>query len=316
LHVPERYWFAPQDLFSHSSNQSCGANKYRSGSCSGRNNGFTCNTCNNVDCGAGKYRQGSCSGTNNGYTCHTCNKPSHNAEQWVSGTCGGTSNTYKVEECENKSCGANQYRSGTCNANTGKGFTCNACSNQSCDEGHVRVGTCSGTNNGWTCEPPMEWQLLLKQTKGTYLTDKQWACEAGHAVCSASPFDDNFSRINELKESGQSWATQGPNGNQFRFKLKWGSGSTQEWRQTSNPMTYKKSGCKEHCGVTGYQAIQTKSTDCYWGGLEYGGSPSLLDGSVNHGNWWYAVGSKQNYNNGIPGPCGDTESSVQFWVYY
>ena len=44
----------------------------------------------------------------------------------------------------------------------------------------------------------------------------------------------------------------------------------------------------------------------YWGGLEYNNDDALLDGSVGHSNWWFAVGaiSTIDYNGiaGIPGP--------------
>ena len=44
-------------------------------------------------------------------------------------------------------------------------------------------------------------------------------------------------------------------------------------------------------GVTGYEAVDAPFAGNYWGGLEYNGANSLLDGSVSQGNWWYAVGS-------------------------
>ena len=52
-----------------------------------------------------------------------------------------------------------------------------------------------------------------------------------------------------------------------------------------------------------------------WGGLEYNtGSNSVFDGSVNHGNWHYAVGVIPNsYGNGFPGPERE-ESLVELWV--
>lgn len=44
--------------------------------------------------------------------------------------------------------------------------------------------------------------------------------------------------------------------------------------------------------------------------MEPGGSPALLDGNVNHGNWWYAVGSRANFRGGIPGPLTEGASAV------
>ena len=37
-------------------------------------------------------------------------------------------------------------------------------------------------------------------------------------------------------------------------------------------------------------------------GMERSTGPTLLDGSVGHNNWWYAIGSASTHNNGIPGP--------------
>ena len=50
-------------------------------------------------------------------------------------------------------------------------------------------------------------------------------------------------------------------------------------------------------------------------GLEHGadGGPSLLDGSVNHGNWFYAVGTNGEWNCGIPGAT-DCEGQVELWA--
>ena len=41
-----------------------------------------------------------------------------------------------------------------------------------------------------------------------------------------------------------------------------------------------------------------------WGGLEYNGQQSLLDGSYNSDNWFYAIGTLDAYDGGIPGPNG------------
>merc|ERR1719506_3003256 len=38
------------------SNPSCPAGQYRSGSCSGKTNGYQCNTCSKLTCPAGQYR--------------------------------------------------------------------------------------------------------------------------------------------------------------------------------------------------------------------------------------------------------------------
>ena len=39
----------------------------------------------------------------------------------------------------------------------------------------------------------------------------------------------------------------------------------------------------------------------WWGGLEYGGKYSLMDGSVGIWNWYYAIGANSFWKGGIPG---------------
>lgn len=78
----------------------------------------------------------------------------------------------------------------------------------------------------------------------------------------------------------------------FYFRLMWPRDPSvvYEWSQSSNPVLQ---------GINGYTAIKIPYTGRYWGGLE----PSdyaLMDGSVNHGNWFYAVGSYQIWTGGIP----------------
>ena len=64
-----------------------------------------------------------------------------------------------------------------------------------------------------------------------------------------------------------------------------------------------------------YEAVNAPHSDNLWAGLgwlvffssfcyigyilEYGGSSSLLDGSTNHGNWFYSVGSVREWNGGM-----------------
>jgi hypothetical protein len=115
--------------------------------------------------------------------------------------------------------------------------------------------------------------------------------------------------------------------NRFQFRLTWpGYTKRNIWYQNSNPT--------DDVNVSGYQAISVDSTSNYWGGLELGngshgptnGDSAYVDGSVNHGNWYYAIGSykawgdKSGCYNGIPASdttvagsgCGVQE--VELWV--
>ena len=95
----------------------------------------------------------------------------------------------------------------------------------------------------------------------------------------------------------------------FEFKIKWEDGKVQH---SNDPMVHP--GCMGHCGVTGYEAVNVSSTANGWGGLEYSGSTAVLDGSVNIGTmWFYAVGSTQEWNGGIPA-ASTAASAVDFQV--
>lgn len=89
---------------------------------------------------------------------------------------------------------------------------------------------------------------------------------------------------------------------------------TQIWSQTNNPVLEDGSG-----GVTGYTAISIDTTSKGWSGLERydAQSATFLDGTlVPQGNWWYAVGSKNNYDSGnpnFPGPARVAEL-VELWI--
>lgn len=92
------------------------------------------------------------------------------------------------------------------------------------------------------------------------------------------------------------------------------SNVTNIWSQTNNPVVEDGSG-----GVTGYTAISIESTSSGWGGLERydAQSSTFLDGTlVPQGNWWWAIGSKNNYqsnNPNFPGP-GVTTQLVELWI--
>jgi hypothetical protein len=62
--------------------------------------------------------------------------------------------------------------------------------------------------------------------------------------------------------------------------------------------------------------MNTTFEDKFWGGLEYNANEySLLDGSVSHSNWFYAVGSSQEWGGAIPGPDDNAVNVVELWAY-
>jgi hypothetical protein len=130
-----------------------------------------------------------------------------------------------------------------------------------------------------------------------------WTLVFNHDILSAGVFSSESEVLN-VNESNPSLSTTKysilnridtfKRSNKYEFRMKWKNYSaTQIWRQTSNPTT---------SAISGYEAISIDSTSNYWGGLERGAATnnnsSLVDGSVNHTNWYYAVGSFVNWNPG------------------
>ena len=109
-----------------------------------------------------------------------------------------------------------------------------------------------------------------------------------------------LSKIDELKSASD-----------YEFRLHYpGPNITNWWKQTFDP----RSGSSPTRPVTGYQAISIDYSNSSWGGLEKSSSPSTyLDGSVNHGNWWFALGSNSAYSGGVPGP-GSVVNEIQLFI--
>jgi hypothetical protein len=140
------------------------------------------------------------------------------------------------------------------------------------------------------------WHLVCRNTNGYWFSKDQWSLNSN------DPSNDNYAILDKLEDFRRHGA--------FEFKLVWPQNGLQDqhWTQTSNPVT------KTSRGADGYRAISAPHTSQHWAGLEYGGSYSLLDGSVNHGNWFYSVGSFRQWSGGIPGPSSAV-SQTELWVF-
>jgi len=85
----------------------------------------------------------------------------------------------------------------------------------------------------------------------------------------------------------------------YEFRLYYpNENSRNHWKQTFDP----RSGPSPTRPVAGYIPIAIDSTGYRWGGLERSNSDTFLDGSVNTGWWWYAIGTHAPYSSGMPGP--------------
>ena len=116
------------------------------------------------------------------------------------------------------------------------------------------------------------WRQLFRQTAGNYRSVEDWLSY------NAGDHSGDFSELDQLEGCRQA-------DGKLHMKLVWPElDDAQEWKQTTNPVTDRGS-------VEGHEAVDVRYSGNYWGGLEHNGGSSLLDGSVDHGNWWYAVGS-------------------------
>ena len=133
-----------------------------------------------------------------------------------------------------------------------------------------------------------EWRLMFRQTAGFYQAADAWV-----NYNDADPANDNYSILDSLEDC------RGADG-KFDLKIVWPKnerdvGNSNTWRQATNPVT---SGVN---GVDGYEPVDIRysafanvdaegNDDGNFYGLEHNTDPiSLLDGSVNHGYWFYAV---------------------------
>jgi len=100
----------------------------------------------------------------------------------------------------------------------------------------------------------------------------------------------NFARLSELesyrREDGR-----------FELKISWPDTEIkpQHWFQSSNP-------CKHRHVVEGYEAVNCPHSANGWYGLASGHDSALLNGSRVASDWFYAFGSYNQWNQGIPGP--------------
>lgn len=149
--------------------------------------------------------------------------------------------------------------------------------------------TCMGLEDGW--------QLLFRQTING--EDKQLFKKNEWSRNKDNNEAPNFSRLEDFENFRR------PDGTFLLFlwypELEKGN----EWRQSSNPVKQTAGG------VENYEEIEISSPGNGWKGLEYNTrGTSLLDGSVDSSDWFYAIGATKLYNGGIPGPTTSRNTKV------
>lgn len=117
--------------------------------------------------------------------------------------------------------------------------------------------------------------------------------------------NDGGNKISDL------WALEQFRGKDGKFELllQYQSGGTSynRWKQSSN---FTKES------IAGYEAVQVSWTTQGWGGLELNtrNSDTWVDGTVNHANWYYAIGARTKYSTGIPSWTEAENGWVEIWV--
>jgi len=142
------------------------------------------------------------------------------------------------------------------------------------------------------------WTLFFRQSAGTFKDPAEWLKSHGQ------PTDPNFSILDTLGDQHK-----GADG-KFHFKMVWPERqgpNSQEWKQSSNPSKKEK--------LAGYEPVNVQFTQNNWRGLEYNGFATLFDGSVGSGKWFYAIGSKIPWQNGMPGPEMKPERQTELHVF-
>ena len=158
--------------------------------------------------------------------------------------------------------------------------------------------------------PGTAWTPLFRQTHPFYQPDTQWL----NYNAIGYPDEDNFSLLDNL-EGCRGSVVDG----KFDLKIVWplntrAEGNSNAWRQSTNPVTSGSSG------VVGYEALSI-SYSSFGGSAGFGGlernldAHSLLDGSINHDYWFYAIGSSEAFLGGVPGGHMDYgETQTELWA--
>ena len=152
-------------------------------------------------------------------------------------------------------------------------------------------------------------------TETKYAYDAAWARVFHHNTHWGEVFYSNANSWAEAKSSNTvdkysvlgNMANYKTSGGVWEMLLEYpGVAGYNRWKQTSNPATTNES-------ITGYSAVNVSWTSNVWGGMALSNSGStFMDGSVNHGNWYYAIGTASKWSGAIPGPS-DPISHVNLW---
>ena len=102
---------------------------------------------------------------------------------------------------------------------------------------------------------------------------------------------------------------------EFEFLLQYPNDTNQynRWIQKDNPAKVTVANGTGNETAAGYKAVHVDWTGNYWGGLTKSTSTAtFINGSVGHGNWFYAIGAYRKHVLGIP-TYDSTASVAELW---
>ncbi|CAL6284313.1 unnamed protein product [Bathycoccus prasinos] len=159
--------------------------------------------------------------------------------------------------------------------------------------------------------PSSGYYLVFKHdsSKGNYWSKANNNAESKR-VGSNPETDYKYSRLEEVEKFGRT------DEGSFQFKLEYPTLSqTNIWTQTSNPVTAGKRGVDDFKAIS-IQANGHGTSTHSFKGLEYNsGSSNFIDGTVDHGNWFFSIGAYNAWGgtNKFPGPSSGV-NMVKLWV--
>lgn len=131
------------------------------------------------------------------------------------------------------------------------------------------------SGGGWT-------RIFKHNVSGGYFSNK----EDAKSKNISNPNTNLYSILNKLEYFRKNGI--------FTLRINWPltSSISNTWSQSSD-FTYQ--------AISGYTPIAIQSTNMGWGGLEYHNTQyTLSDGTINHLNWYFSIGSLVEYSGGIP----------------
>lgn len=162
-------------------------------------------------------------------------------------------------------------------------------------------------------------------TETKYENSAAWARVFHHNTHWGNVFYSNADNYAEAKSSStvDKYSVLGnlanyKNSSNWEFMLQYPDLSATQynrWTQTVNPATTTVANGTGSETAGGYTAGHIDWNGNYWGGLTLSTAATcFINGSVGHGNWFYAIGAKEGWNGAIPGPNSTGISTVNLWA--